>query len=185
MAEMVSYAQPLRAIGQALERLKMQHFEVETDGENFLVRGNVTAPEVNPAAKSLERSMLGRVLSLLTKQRQGITWLPMANPAATITKLDLCYTRQDIDRLEREAQGKRVEPEGAADAASVSQLLRTVGAYVNHKGARLIKITRNTAALSITYEMASGQKIEEVIEPSVVYDFWVRMYLKRAVRGGH
>ena len=42
MTAMSGYAQPLRAIGQALETLNLQSFELEPIGEDFYVRGTLT-----------------------------------------------------------------------------------------------------------------------------------------------
>jgi hypothetical protein len=72
-----------------------------------------------------------------------------------------------------------------ADAASLSQVLRTVGAYVNEKRARLLKVSRDGEPVRVEYETSSGAKLEEVFAVSDLYDFWVRMYLKRARRNEH
>jgi hypothetical protein len=183
MAELTSYSQPLRAVGQALERLHMERFDMETDGKNFFVRGCVVVAPENPPESPPQERRLGRLLGFAVKQMKQPAMRPKVNAAPTVTELDLCYTWQDIDRLEQEGQQRRRDGEGAADAGSLSQVLRTVGAYVNHKGARLIKLSRNPAELSITYETASGPQIVEVLAPSALYDFWVRMYLKRSARG--
>ena len=53
MAAMTGYAQPLRAIGQALEILKVQGFEMEQVGEDFVVGAH---KEATVNAFCIERS---------------------------------------------------------------------------------------------------------------------------------
>ena len=54
MSEMIGYAQPLRAIGQALETLNLTSFEIEPVGEDFYVKGILAAhPELSEDRLSL------------------------------------------------------------------------------------------------------------------------------------
>jgi hypothetical protein len=183
MVELGSYAQPLRAIGQALELLNVECFEMEPDGEDFLVRGNATVRNIVVFEQPAERNKLRSVWGLLPGQKSlDLTTNVEVRPTATVSRLDLRYTPTDIERLEESGQAKRVEAQGKADAANLSQLLRTIGAYVNQKAARLLKISRVGETLRVEYETSSGRKAEEEFAFSDLYDFWVRMYLKRANR---
>jgi hypothetical protein len=64
----------------------------------------------------------------------------------------------------------------------LSQLLRTVGAYVGQKRARLLKISWNGASIVLIYETSSQRLANEELTVSDLYDVWVRMYMKRADR---
>src|SRR4029450_8671308 len=55
-------------------------------------------------------------------------------------KLDLRYTAKDMDRLEQQGKAKRQNVASVPDVASLSQLLRTIGAYVEEKQSRLVRI---------------------------------------------
>ena len=57
MSGMIGYAQPLRAIGQALETLNLTSFEIEPVGEDFYVKGILAAahPELSEDRLSLEK----------------------------------------------------------------------------------------------------------------------------------
>ena len=132
------YARSLRAIGQALEVLHVEAFQMESRGDDYLVLGGVT--------------------------------------------LQLRYTSEEIDRLEREGQARRRDPNGMPDGRSMSQLMRAVGAYLNHKGARLLRIFWLDQSVSLAYETAQGRQELDVRSLSSMYKFWVRMCGNRTGR---
>ena len=110
MSGMIGYAQPLRAIGQALETLNLTSFEIEPVGEDFYVKGILAAahPELSEDRLSLER---------LTQSGVNCPEIERAHPdldetrvAPVLTPIELQYTRKDVDRLEREGQAKRSDP---------------------------------------------------------------------------
>ena len=184
MAEMMSYAQPLRAIGQALEKLSVDSFDMETDGNDFLIKGIAKVTDPGCEVQPNQAGKLRHIWDLLQRRTQvEMKGVVPSRPRGITTKIDLRYTPKDVDRLEREGQAKRVDPEGKADATSLSQILRTVGGYVNLKRARLLKISRSQDAVKLEYETAAGEKIEEALGVSNLYEVWVRMYMKRATRG--
>jgi hypothetical protein len=173
MFETDTYTQPLRAIGQALELLKVDSFDMQPEGEDFLVRGKTSIPE-QPSVEDKLRLIWGA----LPKERA----LESGMKPATVTRLDLRYTPKDVERLEQEGQAKRMNARAIADANSLSQLLRTIGAYIGLKRARLLKMSWNGITITLIYETSSGRLTDEELTVSDLYDVWVRMYMKRADR---
>lgn len=147
------YAKPLRAIGQDLEKLHVQKFEMESDGNDYIVRSMVEADQVNHDA---------------------------ATPS--YKTLELRYTPEDLNRLEREGQAKRRDPNQMPNARSTSQVLRATGAYVNDRYSRLLGVIWQNQSVRIMYETALGSQEVDEIKVSSMYDFWVRMYLRRDKR---
>jgi hypothetical protein len=180
MLETLNYSQPLRAIGQALELLNIESFEILPDGEDFLVRGKPAVSLQDSIEQPIEPSKLRHIWGFLPDRKESGTNPTLRSTA--VTELDLRYTPRDVDRLESEGQSKRVDSRRAADAASLSQFLRTVGAYVDQKYARLLRICRKGDTVVLNYELSSGRGSEEVLSASDLYDFWVRMYMRRADR---
>jgi hypothetical protein len=177
MSEMTGYAQPLRAIGQALETLNIQSFEMEPVGEDFFVRGNVPVTSAVTNDK-LRRTIWGKLPSESGgKGKDGnATNLKVDSP------VELLYEVKDIERLEEEGRSRRINPHGTANPSSLSQVLRCIGAYLNQKRARLLKLSREAESVCIEYETSLGTNMKEMLSLSDLYDLWVRMYLQRAQR---
>lgn len=134
------YERVLRAVGQALERFKLENFEMTPDGDAFFVRGK-SEPE-----------------------------------------LQMHFTPEEIQSFESEGQSRRADSNAMANASSLSQVLRCLGAYLNQKRARLLKLTREEELLSLEYETTLGSRMKESFSVTGIYDMWVRRYLQRAAR---
>lgn len=167
MAEMIDYALPLRAIGQALELMKMENFELEPDGDDFIVRGKVAA--------RLHFSR-GRERDLEASQIEPVTTPPIVNP------IDLCYTLKDVERLDQKGRARRGETPTSADSPSLSHLLRTIGAYLEGKPARLVKIVRHEGSVTIVYETLSGVTFEEKPDRVTLCEWEAQSLVKRGGR---
>jgi len=185
MSGMMGYAQPLRAIGQALETLNLTSFELEPVGDDFYVKGILAAahPELSQDHLSLENlsAVWGKLSETESVNRDSDT----TKPVPVLTPIELQYTMKDVDRLEQEGQAKRSDPHRVPDTSRLSQILRCVGAYLNQKPARLLKLARNSEAISVEYETSLGSIHKETLAVSEMYDLWVRMYMQRAERESH
>lgn len=172
------YAQSLRALGQALEILKIDTFEMENEGDDYLVRGNLLG-----SRRPLDGTVAEGTIEYIWGIEPGLpVQINHVKLPSSTTRVHLCYTRKDLDRLEREGQAKRSATPGIAQVDGLSQLLRTIGAYLDQKPARLLKITREGDSLAVQYGTASGQRREEILSASSLYDFWVEMCMRRANR---
>jgi hypothetical protein len=185
MAENMAYAQPLRAIGQALEVLKIEGFEMEVSGADFFVRGNVPMAHCRLLIDQCSAEQLRTIWGSLPRQGDALgkrRWLSDPN---SLSRIELCYTAEDVERLDEEGRSRRGKSESVGDAWSLSQILRSIGAYLNQKRARLSKITRESDSIVVEYETSVGSKMKENLASKDLYDLWVRMYLQRAERTSH
>jgi hypothetical protein len=57
-----------------------------------------------------------------------------------------------------------------------------VGAFVDQKQARLISVRKDEQKIEIEYESPLKGRIAEEFTAATLYEFWVRMYLKRSSR---
>jgi hypothetical protein len=178
------YAQPLRAIGQALEVLNMQNFEMEPVGDDFYVWGNLPSAtnrallERGYGAQELQTiwgALPGEINELADRQAR-------TNLSLITSRVELCYTAQDIERLEEKGRARRGQAAKSADAYSLSQIMRSIGAYLNQKRARLCKLSREVDRVVVEYETSLGSRMKETLAIKDLYDIWVRMYLQRAER---
>jgi len=175
--------QLLRALGQALENEGLQNFELSPAASGFHIR--VTA------ASMLEPGVVERAAN---HDRRVVYKLSNHNNADEKTRLvaeltkapaEIQFTIQDIEKLEIDGLARRVDAHSMANAASLSQVLRCLGAYLNQKRARLVKLSRDGETVSLEYETSLGSQIKEAFNANGLYDMWVRMYMQRAGRGSH
>ena len=182
MSEVTGYAQVLRAIGQALETLKLQSFEVEPVGEEFSVRGTIAPGGDAIGDGQVNRSQMRAIWGELPNPNRAADEPARIDASSTTTTVELRYTNRDVERLDYEGQLRRMDPSRVADAGSLSQILRCIGAYLNQKRARLLKIAREGEAVLLEYETSLGSQMKESFTLSGLYDLWVRMYLQRTGR---
>ena len=185
MAEMTDYAQPLRAIGQALEVLNIQAFEMEVTKDKFFVRGTVGDLDTNrwkqKDVQSKIRSVWGALMESDHADHQEDSWSRKGGRRS----IDLCYTLEDVERLEGVGRARRGNSQAKADITSLSQILRSVGGYLSKKSASLIKVTRETKLVTVEYETSLGNRMKETFSAQDLYDLWVGMYLQRVERMAH
>jgi hypothetical protein len=180
--KVIDVSQRLRALGQALELLNVDGFYMEPDGDDFLVRGNAILPVANSTEPTIEANILQHVWGVLPGRRSVELGLNLSVAPPKVIRLDLRYTPTDIDRLEREGWARRMNPRGVADPGSLSQLLRTIGAYINRKTARLVKISQEGTSAIVDYQTFFGSRSREVLTVADLYDFWLEMYIRRESR---
>jgi hypothetical protein len=183
MNGMIGYAQPLRAIGQALETLNIQSFEMEPVEEDFLIRGNIPVTNANLIDGHLTYNELRRTIwGKLPDESRENSEIANASEPTVDSPVELLYRVTDVERLEAEGRSRRANPHGTANPSSLSQILRCIGGYLNQKRARLLKLSREAESVSVKYETSLGTNMNEMLSPSDLYDLWVRMYLQRAER---
>jgi hypothetical protein len=159
MAFASTYAQKLRAIGQAMEGSHLEDFDIESNGNSFFVRG-IKRSKAHPV--SFLQALRGK------------------SPTQDAKFLEFRYTSDEVERLEREGQARRRDPNGMPDFYNLSQMLRTVGAYIDGKQARLGKVYRRGTRLTLEFESAQAPPNIEEHTASSFYNFFVHMYLRRS-----
>lgn len=174
-----TYALPLRAIGQALELMHIEAFELEKEGNDYVVRGRT---KVLPCERLLPQDLShnlvhlarGNVPSQPSEEKESSTVRPSS------VALELRYTPEEIDRLDREGQASRRDSNKMPDGHSMSELLRAAGDYVDQRGARLLGISWRYQSISIVYETAQGRRELDMLSLSSMYDFWLLMSIRKA-----
>jgi hypothetical protein len=165
------YANALRAIGYALEAAKVEAFEVTCEAPNYVIRVESQSGKKRRIKDLFETAALKVLQRIFAGRHSKTSW---AGP-------ELIYTPQHIARLDRDGRLKRREG-GQPDPHSLPQALRAIGAYLDHKDARLLQIAKRGPSITIRYETAlDGQKTEEFTPPSL-YALFVQRYVKRSDR---
>jgi hypothetical protein len=157
-----------------LEGLAVESFVLVVEGDDFVVRGQRReAPLKKPEVKTF------RVLWQIVRGKQADPETA-AVPASSV--LELRYTAEDVAKMEEAGREKRAAPSGTPEAHSLPQIFRALGDFVDQKQGRLLAIRKEGEAISVDYESPLKGKVSEELTVSALYDYWVRMYLKRRGR---
>lgn len=174
------YARHLRVIGQDLENIRLDTFNLECTGDAYLVW--VRSGSGQESNHPLLHAGKGRLLQKLWRNR-----MPSPTVAREQSYTDspaqagkrLRYSLADLDRMEREQRARRRRQSGSTNGHSLSQLLRTIGDLVSRRGEKLLGISWQELSISMVVETPHGKKEIDVFRPDNLYDLWVKMYLRR------
>jgi len=172
MPPSVNFSQILRPVGQMLEPLQIESLSLRVDEGGVSVRAQ---KRQTPAPSAGEVSL--RVTWQLFRRKKPE---PEAQPSSGT--LELRYTQDDIARMDTEGQTKRKGGGGSPEAHTLSQILRAVGAFVDQKQGRLLGVTIEGQDIAIEYDSALKRTLVEKFTVASLYDYWVKMYLRRRAR---
>ena len=175
---MAEYVQCLRSIGQALELLRVEDFDLEIEGEVFRVTCTVPRPQETITGQAEQADLLQHVWGALPLETRLEINLTVTGHFKT-DDLDLHYTSRDASRLDEEGKANRGTL-NEAGAPRLSQFLRTLGAYVRQKPARLQKISRQDDTITIRYETPAGEKNEELLSMTNLYELGIWRSMERS-----
>jgi hypothetical protein len=167
-----SFSQLLRPVGQMLEPLQIESFslKVEDGGVAVFAERENRRPAQNVSLK----------VSWQIFRRKKTETAPEPQPSSG--SLEIHYSHDDIARMESEGQGKRTGAPGSPEAHTLSQILRAVGAFVDQKQGRLMSVAKDGQDITIEYESALKRSLTEKFTVASLYDYWVKMYLRRRER---
>lgn len=160
----LTIGQSLRAIGQALEALRIDSFKLQKRGDNYIV-------------SNWERSFLdgvaervwGRPASDRTRYLHGQRTAPLE------------YTSSDRQRLENRGRLRRGQ-RNMPTAQNLSSRLRVIGDYLDKKEAVSFAIAWSLQSVTINYETCASTHREEHFSSQDLYDLGVSMYLRPSGR---
>ena len=172
---LVNYQNVLRAIGQGLETLEVIAFDLKVSDKQYVVRGEARKPKTaTPSEPDFKRSFLNLILRGARKRT--------AKTAGQLTFhfSGLRFTAKDIDLLERKGQGLQTHFETSAPSPhSLSQILRTVGAYLDLHECQLEKISWHDGLLTLWYLNRGGVESKDILSRVALRDQWGQQYKKR------
>jgi hypothetical protein len=168
----IDYSQTLRVIGQVLESLKPEAFDTVCYHSCYLVRCRTTQTE----KKLRDLARILRVWKDENPRPAGFGERPSMN-------LELLYTLKDIQLLEEQGKSRQRDPRGIPDPFSLSNILRAVGWFLNREsGCRLLLVSSHGHQIVVVYETAQGVRRADEYTTFTLYDFWVKMYVKKMRR---
>ena len=164
-----SYADDLRALGQALETQSLVSFDLQATGGDYLVRGWVRSP------RQPKPHFLGRIAETMASALQRKSGVPNQ-----VSEVVYQFPPERIRQLNREGRDQRVNGKRTPDPCRLSQVLRSAGCYLDSKsGISLSGIAVEDRWLTLSYVTAEGRAEQSKAGRDFLYDHWVRMYLRR------
>ena len=173
-AEILNYSQTLRAIGQLLEALNIESFNLRVDDNDFLIRDRF--PRRNREIKVRDSLVSAWNIIRVRDSR-------FEDSFRETGVLQFRITQDDAALLEHDGQERRENPGKVPEIGAPSQILRDVGGIVDHKRGRLLVVTKHDQEIHFEFELPSREIVTEQFTVSSLYDYWVTMYLKRSDRG--
>ena len=157
MQSEIHYHQQLRSVGQALEAQRITVFELSHRGDRIVVKGQ---PEK-------ETSLLAALRHWQRQRRNdGLN-------------SSLTFTVQDINQIDRQGRANRAQMNRLPDFYSLANTLRTVGWYLDLKGAQLLEIHKRPLSLTILSRNQAGHPEYEERTIASFYDLFLRLHDKR------
>ena len=146
MASEISYGEDFRSIGQALEAKSVRSFELKRLGDWYILQGV-------PPADSALRSKLHK---FKLRFRSG------SDAESLILALS------EVEELFRKGKARRFRPGRTPDFRKLSNVLRTIGLYLEAKQAKLIELQVRPLTITLSYKDSDGQ---QQVEDRTIHSF--------------
>ncbi len=91
----------------------------------------------------------------------------------------LSYALQDIEQLERQGKNQRSRPNRLPDFYALSNVLRTLGAYLDDQKAELMELHKNSLTLMLLYRNRDGHPAVEERTIASFYDYFIKLHSRR------
>jgi hypothetical protein len=178
------YAVALRAIGQQLETLQHNKFNLECRDGAYLVWARKEIPETTETTSLPEKKLsLKKFWKRISGADFGLRQVAADRQSSLFShRKPYRYDQADIDRIDRAGKAKRQPGIGITDGHSLSQLLRTLGTLISERGQTLLAISWQEISISVVVETPHGERQLDLYRHDNLYDFWVKCYLRRAGR---
>jgi hypothetical protein len=164
MAESLSHAQSLRVVGQDLDALGVDFFELAKWGDDYIVwPGHAEFTRKLSAAKGFLSKITRKILGHDDSEKE----IPNR----------LNFTPADIIWADTQRRLKRKISGSPSDLRDLSFVLRVLGDYLDRKKAVQFTISWSKDSIVISYD----QK-EERFTSQDLYDSGIGMYLRRSTR---
>lgn len=139
----MAHANSLRVIGQSLENARIATFDLEKNGQDYLVKSSA----LTPAGEWILRNATSENFLADPAYRRSSGNSPFR------------FTPIDISRLDAQWQKQRQSHSSLQTQVSskLSQLLRSLGDHFDRAGASAFHISWTPNSVSVDYQQADGQ----------------------------
>jgi hypothetical protein len=174
----MNYSKILRVVGQRLEPLRPETYEVVCYGNCYLVRCRVK--EDSQGKKEEEKKVRGLAAFLrLWREPENLTVRENPNEGTSMN-VEFLYSLEELNHEDEEHKDPRRDPNAMPDPYSLSSTLRSVGEFLDRKpDIKLLFASNHGQEVVILYETKQGDRNLEHYPISALYEFQVKEYVKR------
>ena len=162
------YAKSLRVIGQSLEVARVTTFELEKDGQDYLIRSD----SLTQTSDWILRNAIGE--SDFTEQsgRRSTVNRPLRFTPLDISRLDSHRQKQRRTRSSSQTQG----------SSKLSQLLRSLGDHLDRTEVSAFHISWTSDSISVDYQELDGQTNSRTFTPEKLQQLGLHISFRRSSR---
>jgi len=181
----MSMGQELRTVGQGLESLEVEDFDLRGEAGGYFALGIPRAPIRSPETKRF-RFHKAAALNWMRNGWQSLSGRnsvdrKLAEPGADV--LRILFTPEGLLRLEAAGIAKRnPHAPGVPDPTKLGQVLRIVGEGLDAKSGRLLRIRKRRQNISFEYSTRTDDHAIEEWKISELYELWLDASKHRQAR---
>jgi hypothetical protein len=174
----MNYSRILRVVGQRLEPLRPETYEVVCYGNCYLVRCRVK--EDSQGNKEEEKKVRGLAAFLRLWREPENPGIGEKPSEGTSMNVEFLYSLEDLNHEDEEHKEPRRDANAMPDPYSLSNTLRSVGEFLDRKpDLKLLFASNHGQEVVILYETKHGDRNLEQYPISALYEFQVKQYVKR------
>jgi hypothetical protein len=174
----MNYSRILRVVGQKLEPLRPETYEVVCYGNCYLVRCRVK--ETSQGKKEEEKKVRGLAAFLRLWREPENPGIAEKPNEGTSMNVEFLYSFEELSSQDEELKEPRHDANAMPDPYSLSNTLRAVGEFLDRKAnAKLLFARNHGQEVVILYETKHGVRNLEQYPISAIYEFQVKEYIKR------
>jgi hypothetical protein len=168
-----SRGQELRAVGQGLDSLDVEDFDLTADVEGYF------ALAMRRVSTRTPKTAVRKVLRIAWQKVSGHNRQIDAGPDV----LRVVFTPEGILRLQRMGRQRR-KPQsiGLPDLTRLAQILRIVGERLDELSGRLVKLSKRGEKITIEYSSAANRRRTEDWKLSELAELWLDLCQRRRER---
>lgn len=159
MAKVRRYAEELRAIGQALDSKGVAGFELYSVPAGYFVKD----------LREQTRSSTATIWNWFRRER------PRKTEFVTYG-----FELRDVEKLSKTGRARRANPGRLPRFRDPSNILRTIGAYLDDKEAELLELHKRSISVTVVYRDKSGREYREDRPVSSFHNIFVELCGTRA-----
>ena len=157
MTDSTHYVEELRAIGQMLAGRNIVDFELKHGDSGYFIQ-----------------DLHEHTASFSSRIQNWFHGAPYSTRAESLT-----VSPAEVTRLSAEGRARRDKAGQLTQFRELSNILRTVGAYLDSKGVKLLELQKRPISITLQYRDKSGRDETEDRPVTSFYKFFLELYDKR------